>query len=240
MSTYVLVHGAWHGAWCWEKLAPLLEQAGHTVITPDLPCHGEDSSSLADASLASYTEKIVDIIQAQPEPVILVGHSMGGMVISQAAETCPERIQTLVYVCAFLLQNGQSLLEVTQTDSSSLILPNLIDNGDGSASLNPSALKDMFFAACDEADMAACIPRLCPEPMAPVSTPMRTNPESYSSVPRVYIECLEDRAISLESQRKMHSNTPCDQIISLDSDHSPYISCPQELAECLLAQAKNS
>ena len=72
------------------------------------------------------------------------------------------------------------VLEVTQTDSSSLILPNLIDNGDGGASLNPPALKSMFFGKCEEADVAACIPRLCPEPMAPVSTPIRTSPENFA------------------------------------------------------------
>ena len=85
MSTYVLVHGSWHGAWCWHKIIPLLEQAGHQAIAVDLPGHGRDWTDARDVSLQSYVESVCDILDAQPEPVILVGHSRGGIVVSQTA-----------------------------------------------------------------------------------------------------------------------------------------------------------
>src|SRR5713101_7587513 len=104
MSTYILVHGAWHGAWCWQKVTPLLELAGHMVIAPDLPGHGNDLTPLAAVTLASSVQCITDIIDAIPEKeeIILLGHSLGGMVISQGAEARAERIQRLVYLSALL------------------------------------------------------------------------------------------------------------------------------------------
>jgi len=103
MSTYVLVHGAWHGAWCWFKTAPLLQKLGHKVITPDLPAHGIDKAATASVTLAGYSQRIVDVLDACPEPVILVGHSMGGIAITEAAQARPDKVSRLVYVTAFLL-----------------------------------------------------------------------------------------------------------------------------------------
>src|SRR5450759_3496618 len=93
MSTYVLIHGSWHGAWCWYKIIPILEQAGHKAIALDLPGHGRDWTAARDVSMQSYVESFCNILDAQPEPVILVGHSRGGIVISQAAEHRPEKIR---------------------------------------------------------------------------------------------------------------------------------------------------
>ena len=120
MSTYVLVHGAWHGSWCWEKVVPLLKQAGHQVEPLDLPGHGQDKTPICEITLAAYTKRVCETLDAQAEPVILVGHSMGGIVITQIAEERPEKIQRLVYLTARLLQNGQSLFQIAQTDSDSL------------------------------------------------------------------------------------------------------------------------
>ena len=106
IATFVLIHGAWHGGWCWDKVKPILEKNGHTVVAPDLPGHGEDKTPIADVSLAAYTERVCEILDQQSEKVILVGHSLGGLSISQAAELRPENIEILVYLSAFLLKDG--------------------------------------------------------------------------------------------------------------------------------------
>src|SRR5437868_467724 len=112
MSTYVLVHGAFHGSWCWEKIVPLLKQVGHQVEILDLPGHGQDKTPLREITLATYTKRVCETLEAQVEPVILVGHSMSGIVITQVAEERPEKIQTLVFLTARLLQNGQSVFQI--------------------------------------------------------------------------------------------------------------------------------
>src|SRR6185295_5208657 len=107
MSTYLLIHGAWHGAWCWYKVAPRLETLGHKVIAPDLPSLGTDKTPVNRVSLALWRDHVSAIIDATPEPVILVGHSRGGIVISEVAEHRPDRIRTLVYLTAFLVRAGE-------------------------------------------------------------------------------------------------------------------------------------
>src|SRR5260370_40737879 len=108
MSTYLLVHGAWHGAWCWRKVVPLLEKVGNGWLAPDLPGHGQDSTSLAYVTLEAYVSRLLPLVDAAPEPVILVGHSLGGTVISQVAEARPEKVRLLVYLSALLPRAGES------------------------------------------------------------------------------------------------------------------------------------
>jgi pimeloyl-ACP methyl ester carboxylesterase len=156
MSMYVLVHGAWHGSWCWEKVVPLLRQAGHQVETLDLPGHGQDKTPIREITLAAYTKRVCDTLDAQAEQVILVGHSMGGIVITQVAEERPEKIQTLVYLTAFLPQNGESLLQLARMNSDSLLTPNLMANEEqGYLTFKEGApLKEIFYADCSDEDVA--------------------------------------------------------------------------------------
>src|SRR5580692_1596120 len=97
-KTFLLIHGAWHGGWCWRRVAPLLEPKGHQAVAADLPGHGADQTPTAPVTPESYTARICEIAGAQSEPVILVGHSMGGIAITQAAEDCPDKIRALVYL----------------------------------------------------------------------------------------------------------------------------------------------
>ena len=234
MTTFVLVHGAWHGAWCWDKVVPLLERAGHRVVAIDLPGHGRDKTPLKDVTLAAYAARVVEALKAQPEPSALVGHSMGGAAISQAAERAPDRISTLVYLTAFLLRDGESLLQVASGDADALVLPNLVQAPDGSsATVREDALREVFFGGCPDADVERARRLLVPQATAPFATPLHVTEANFGRVPRVYIECLRDRAISPAVQKQMYTATPCRRVISMDTDHSPFFSAPRELAEHL-------
>ena len=109
MARFVLVHGAWHGAWCFDALARDLAAAGHEVDTFDLPGHGSDATPHDEVTLDTYAQRVAEVIGQDGEPVVLVGHSMGGIVVTQAAELVPERIARLVYLTAFLPKDGESL-----------------------------------------------------------------------------------------------------------------------------------
>jgi pimeloyl-ACP methyl ester carboxylesterase len=236
MSNYVLIHGAWHGGWCWKKIIPYIEKAGHKVVAPDLPGHGEDKRPIAEITLQAYTDRVCQILDEQSEPVILVGHSMGGVVITQTAEYRPEKIKKLIYLTGFLLQNGESLMQHAEPDTEALVLPNLIMAEDRSyATVKEEALKEAFYADCSDEDVEFAKSRLVPQAAAPLATPVSTTEDNFGRVPRVYISCLRDKAISPSVQEKMYKALPCERVISLDTSHCPIFSAPEELANHLLS-----
>lgn len=237
MSTFVLIHGAWHGGWTWHKVAAKLKALGHTVITPDLPGHGAEQTPVQEITLDRYARHVVEVIDKCSEPVVLVGHSMGGIVISQAAEQRPERIQQLVYVCAFLLLNGQMLLEFAGPDTEALVVPNLIFSEDkSSATIRPEILREVFYADCNDQDYEFAKSRLVPQATAPLATPLRLSDTNFGRIPRVYVECTQDRAISLTFQRRMQAQAECERVFTLACSHSPFFSAVDELVECLQAK----
>jgi pimeloyl-ACP methyl ester carboxylesterase len=236
MSTYVLVHGAWHGGWVWDKVAGLLRDQGHAVHAPDLPGHGADRTPIAQVTLKAYVDRVAQKIEECSGPVILAGHSMGGLVISQTAEERPDRIAVLVYVCAFLPQDGQNLVQWAENDHEALVHPNLIFSEDkSSATLPKEYIRQAFYEDCSPEEVDRVLPRLVPQATAPFISPVNLTLSKFGRVPRIYVECLRDRAISISVQRRMLTQAGCNRVFTLDCDHSPMLSRPQELAECLLA-----
>lgn len=234
MTTFVLVHGAWHGAWSWGYIKAELEKDKHTVLTPDLPSHGDDTTFVDDVTLNDYVDKVVGIIDKQDEPVILVGHSMGGIVISRVAEQRPDKIKKLVYLTAFLPRDGESLFALEDRNPKPTVPPSLvIAENEKSATLQSDKIVNLFYLDCDDKDREFAIARLSAQPLAPFATPVSLTEENFGRVPRIYIECTNDQAISIELQRDMYTTSPCDKVFSLDTSHSPFLSAPVELAAIL-------
>lgn len=232
MSTYLLIHGAWHGGWCWRKVVALLETKGHRALAPDMPGNGEDKTAPAAVTPKSYADRICEIANKQKEPVIVAGHSMGGMAISQAGELCPKQIAALVYVCAFLPRNGDSLTTWASQDPGSMVNPTTIDpRADGTVAFRLEHSREAFYGNCSAEDAAMARSLLCAQPGALFGTPVETTAERWGRIPRYYIECALDRAISLKLQREMQKSSPCRQTFSINTDHSPFLSAPEQLAE---------
>lgn len=233
MSRFVLVHGAWHGAWCWYKVLPLLERAGHQAIAIDLPSLGKDRTPLAAATLASYADAVCEALAAQSEPAILVGHSMGGIAISQAAERQPEGIEKLVYLTAFLLRDGETLIGAA-SQSPTRVAGLTVRSADRlSTMVNLEMIREVFYAQCADEDVALAALLLQPQAMAPMATAQSLTAARFGRVPRVYIECLRDRVIPPVLQRAMYEASPCEKVLSIDTDHSAFFSRPGELASHL-------
>ena len=232
---FVLVHGAWHGAWCWEKVVPLLESHGHSVHTLDLPGLGEDPMPVHEVSLKAYVEKVVKLITEVAEPVVLVGHSMGGMVITQVAEEIPGNIHTLVYLTAFSPRNGENLLQYAQADEGSLTSRYLqVNEEEGIISVPEDKLRECFYGLCSDDDVTQAIARLKPQAIAPNATPLELTEENYGGVRRTYIECSEDAAITPSMQQRQKLNGRVDGSVTLAADHSPFYCCPEDLGEALI------
>jgi pimeloyl-ACP methyl ester carboxylesterase len=239
MATFVLVHGAWHGAWQWRDVVPLLEAEGHRVLTPDLPGHGDDPAPVAEMTLESYARRVQETIEGAGEPVVLVGHSMSGMVVTQAAEYAARSITKVVYVSAFLPGDGQALVDLAGSfEGADNVQPSLIvDEASGTCTLAAAALVPLFYAECSDEDAAWACSRLVPEALAAFVAPVHLTSEAYGSLPRAYIECVRDGAITIGLQRHMVAARPCDPVLTIDTDHSPFLSRTRELADHLLALA---
>lgn len=239
MSTFVLIHGGWHGAWCWEKVAPLLEQGGHEVVSLDLPGHGEDRTPAAEVTLEGYTDRVVAALDALSEPVVLVGHSLGGTVISQAAERRPEKIDKLVYLCALLLPSGKSAIEASQEDGGSVILKNAEVQEDlGRIVLTEAGMLEALYHDCPEEDFERARRLISPQPLAPLGTPVEVTEGNFGSVRRTYVHTTEDRVVSPAAQEKMYAELPCEKVVSMATGHLPFFAAPEELAGHLGSLAK--
>jgi len=238
VRTYVLVPGSWHGAWCWYKIVPLLKRAGVKVISLDLLGHGRDRTPISEITLDGYADSVCRVLDRESEAVVLVGHSRGGIVISQVAEKRPEKVKRLVYLAAYLIQDGQAMLPTALSDPDSLIASNLeLNEAEGWHMIKDSAVKNALYADCSEEDVELARSLLTPEPNAPLSTPLRLSEARYGMVPRTYIETLNDRGLSHGLQKKMYTALPCERVLSMNTGHSPFLSAPKELASLLLSFA---
>ena len=239
MATFVLVHGAFAGGWCWEQLVPLLEAEGHTVDALDLPGHGNDPAPISEMTLENNARWVADRVEAAAEPVVLVGHSMGGMSITQAAELVPDRIAKLVYVAAFLPADGMTLpqLAAMEPNVDGVQANIVLDEEHGTCTIAAHALREVVFGECSDEAFAFASARWEPEALGAVGAPVQLTDARAGSVPRIYIECTLDGAIGIEKQRVMQALRPCEQVFTLETDHSPFLSTPRELADCLLTIA---
>ncbi|MGG0258917.1 alpha/beta fold hydrolase [Bacillus mycoides] len=231
MSTYVLVHGAWQGEWAWEFVRPQLEAFGHTVVTLDLPGSGKDMTPSQNITLDSYVNVVTATIDQQNENVILVGHSMGGIVITQTAEYIPNKIDKLVYLCAFLPQNGESLGSKLNGENGPQFS---INEKDLTAELIPELIEQTFLNATEDGSIKeASFNQMRPQPLGPFQQEIKISEENFGTIDRIYIETTLDRAIPIDFQRRMNTETPCVKIITLEADHSPFFSKTTELVSHL-------
>jgi pimeloyl-ACP methyl ester carboxylesterase len=230
----VIVHGAWYDSQSWSKVTPLLEANGHSVTVPDMPGYGKNIVPYDTITFESYLNEVKKAVSKYPGKVLLVGNSLGGTYISQTAEQMPDRIAGLVYVCAFMLRNGESRISVVKLDPQSLALKHRRTIGKGLLTYEKAHFADIFFNDCDQEDIERELQRVKPQPVAPVKTPLRITQENYGRVPRFYVRCLLDRAITPAFQDIMIMASPVRKVFDIEASHSPFISRPAELADIIL------
>lgn len=234
-KTYVLVHGSWMGAWCWDDVVAGLREGGATVVTVELPAHGGDTTPIEEATLDAYVAKVGAAVDAADTPVVLVGHSMAGMVVTQVAENMADKVTTLVYLAAYLPKDGEKLLDLALTDMDSHAGKDLvIDEKKGIASIPKDALQDDFLADGSPADLARLQTNYRDEPLAPLATPVHTTAASWGRVPKVYIYTKQDHAISYALQQRMTDQQSFVSTAVIDTSHSPFLSQPKLVTSTLL------
>lgn len=240
-NTYFLVHGAWNGGWCWEKLRPLLEAEGHTVIAPDMPGHGGDKSPIDNQNLEKYARTVEALIARLKGPVILVGHSFGGMITSQAACYIPNKIKKLVYIAAFLPRDGQSCVGITKNIKPTFhekVLASGYDfilSADGKTSkIAPDSCADFIYNDIPRDIALMLAKRLGPESNAAQQQAVVLN-DKFNDIPKAYVRCVFDQTIDISLQDKMVAKTYCDEVYTLETGHCPFESAPRSLANIILS-----
>jgi pimeloyl-ACP methyl ester carboxylesterase len=233
LAEFLLVAGAFHGAWCWEFVTPLLEAKGHRARPVELPGMGADTTPFEETSFTNWAWAVADAATACAEKPIVVGHSRGGVVISQAAEMAPEAIRLNVYLAALLLGDGKSGLDQPAMDGRDTRAPEFVNSPDGIEIHAEDRLLDAAYenATRELRDRAAA--HVTPEPVFGLTTPLALTLERYGSVPRAYIECIRDLVVPLELQLAMQAREPCAIVRTIDTDHCPTYSASELLADTL-------
>jgi len=237
MTRFVLVHGAFVGAYAWGPLKERLEAAGHSVESFDNPGMGEDRTPVADVTLEACVERLCDVLRATDEPAIVVPNSMGGILATAAAGRCPERVAGIVYVAAFLPEDGESLLDLTSLPEGAddQVQANVVVEGDPpTATMPDEASPQALYGNCSDEVAEWAVAHQRPQPVAVFATPISIEDrEAFDAIPRCYVLCTRDRAIPPALQRLMSERAGCMEVVELDTDHSPHLSATEELAEVL-------
>ena len=226
----VLIHGAWHGAWCWAALQSALDTRGIASIAIDLPGHG--TSTLPFGDLHGDAQHVADVVNRLGRPVVLVGHSYGGAVITEAAHRVGQaRVEHLVYLAAFCPDAGESVMDLARHESGGPV-----DLGDamipvdgGLTVLDPTKAAPALYGDCDARAVAASLERLCPQPLATMIQPVTD--AAWRHIPGTYVVCTRDRSVHPGNQEYMAAR--CGNIVRLATDHSPFLSMTNETADVL-------
>jgi pimeloyl-ACP methyl ester carboxylesterase len=243
MAGFVLIHGAWHGGWCFDPVTALLCERGHKVVAPDLPGMGGDAETLRSVTVQGWAEFTADIChdlrrELGGEPLVLAGHSRGGVVLSATGEHDPSAADGLAYITALMIENGKA-----GNDMSGVVIgsdPTEFREGfgtivaDGAGWNINKELAGPALSHLSHPDLVARqVERLVTEPTAGLAAVLYLSDTRWGSIPRWYIECDEDRTVPIEGQRRLQALFPGTRAITLHADHSPFYSAPQALADAL-------
>ena len=229
MTTFALVHGAWHGAWCWDAVARVLDDDGHETVAVDLPC--EDPA----ASFDDYADVVVRSLEGRSDDVVVVGHSLAGQTIPLVAARRP--VRALVYVCALLPSPGCSLRQLIE-EQPDMLLPDyragleLVDDQGTTRWCDDAVARQTFFADCDDDAARAAIERLRPQATAPYALPCSLT--ALPAVPATYVVCADDRLVNPEWSR-LAAPAVAQRVVELPGGHSPFLSHPRDLVAVLTA-----
>ena len=236
--TIILLHGAWHGSWCWQFITPQLERHKLNVICPDLPGHHPSAKSENKITLKAYVQFIVDIIEQLNTPDILVGHSMAGMVIAQVAELRPNAIDKLIFLNAYLPVAGDSIFSLTEEFSPNSKIAQAMSLADNklSYSLNSNDFLSLFYHQSNAEKQSLAIKHYQRQSSLPLSNKVSLSDERYGQVKKVVICSLADKVLPAAMQKHMLARQACDEYVQIEGDHCPFFSLPDTLSALLCVQ----
>lgn len=231
----LLIHGAGHGAWCWEVLAKHLAARGWAVTTLDLPGLGDDRAPPAQVTFDDYVDAVLRAMKASDVPLMLAAHSMGGLPMSAAAEALPAKVRSLLYITSLIPKNGESVAEIAVSmrnfagpSALDIIRPSIVA---GAYEFDAEHAAAAFYNRCPPEIAAGAIARLRPQAIQPLRSTTRLSTVHVESKRKAYVVCTDDRAIPVAAQRWFCDRSPEVIRYEIDTDHSPFYSTPKKLVE---------
>jgi len=224
VGTVLLVHGAWHGAWCWEPVVRALKARGLRCVAPDLPL----------TSLRADADTVARLIRerAAGDPLVVVGHSYGGVVITQAAAEAPGAAE-IVYLAAFVPDRGESLASLIVQGPATALASAIAFAPDQTSTIDPAKAADVFYHDCTPEVARDATGRLRAYAAACFQTPV--DRVAWREIPSTYVVCADDRAIHPDAQRRMAARAT--RVVELPGSHSPFLARPVALAEEIAARS---
>lgn len=226
-AAIMLVHGAWHGSWCWEPVVRLLHDDGITTAVVDNP-----SVTRPGSDVQADSANVRAALDAIGGPVVLVGHSYGGAVITDAG-THPD-VRHLVYLTAFALDAGESVMENELTGGEEIKLGESLQFDGEVVHVDPARVVEFFYHDCPPEVAAAAAARLAPMSIAAMAGAVRE--VAWREKPSTYVVCTDDRAIPVALQRSCAQRTGA--TVELPTSHSPFLSRPADVARLLAGIAR--
>ena len=224
MKSFVLIHGGYHGSWCWSNIVTRLADRGYWVRAFDLPGRGDTAHLAGTTELDDWVDAVRAVVKAAPTPPVLVAHSMGGVTANQYAERHADDIERIIYVCAITPRNGDSgTSTMLEAGSGSALLKEgaFVPGANQMAVITEAVAMEGFYGSCSDADTQHALAHLCPEPISPLLTQLTLGSE-FRRVPKTYIGARDDRAVPLQFQTELAGRMDSTLEI-IDGDHSPVL-----------------
>lgn len=232
MANYLLIHGAMRGAWLWDKLMPLLMKGGGNPIAIDLPGHGYRKAEGSFVTMSNYISDVIDFIRKENlRDLVLVGHSMSGIVISKVAEEVPERIKHLVYLAAVVPKDNEALIDLLIKERQETLgkLRGKAKEVFGTL----EQLRPMYFTDTEGEEKEFYLRQLTPQPLAVFFEKITFKEFPKIDIPKTYILGLRDKSLPPDLTRKFAERLGVIPV-EIDAGHDMMVSRPDEVAKVLL------
>ncbi len=236
-SHFILLHGAWHGGWCWEGVMEELKKAGHTAEAPTMPGHNpEDDRSRIE--FADYVDAIVTLLERQKKPVVLVGHSSAGFLMQAAAPKASGNIAQLIFHNAFVLPDGKSQFDLVPPEVAEGMAMAAKASPDNCVPVDEGFVRNMLMGQDPVEKQDALISRLVPQPISIFTTPVNTGDFNSLKIPRTVLFCRDDASLPPGAYLGMAQGLGQHDLIEMAGGHETLFSRPAVVAEGLIRALK--
>ena len=229
---FILIHGAWHGGWCWDGVIEKLKKAGHTAEAPTLPGH-HPQDDRSNIRLNDYVDKIVNLLKQQTDSVVLVGHSSAGFLLQEAAQKAPDKISHLIFLNAFILPNGKSQFDLVPPEVSEGMTAAAKASPDNCVPVDEDFVRNMLMAGEPTEKQDALVSRLVPQPLAIFTTPVDTHNFEKLTIPKSVVFCKADASLPPGAYLNMAQVLGEHKLIEVEGGHEALFTNPGVVTEAL-------